>query len=420
MLCSSVPVTTLFSFTVIFAYLLLESNGELKQDSEHENEKEYLSETIENMVSEEDLKQDTEELKANSYFAGDNDKHDEIDSEFKAFDEDETSPTSEEAVSEKVDEASWEENEDNETVKHSLISYKTFVAWFLEKIIAVKRPEREFVEPKEKVENESTIKVNKENNEGTDPGPVDTSEDPIADKPKSCSGLGCFLKNSPKPKGPIKCNPRNMTVLEAKREGTEVNDLLKVHVFLSQSRINDAIKNRKPEQGDCLLMIVFAPHCRLSVRVAPYINALARAFPLLEVGAIDALNHHSIAHKFGIVGVPSLILFQNNKLVSKLNDTEGLDPDFKALVQLVASSTGLSPNETATVEDSDFLGPLKSFLVEETDIYLVLSWLFLFLFGIQKFLRSSVGRSICNSLLLHWRAAQEVAGEAQQEHPHGE
>ena len=60
--------------------------------------------------------------------------------------------------------------------------------------------------------------------------------------------------------------------------------------------------------------------------MAPYVNALARAFPLLEVGAIDASLHRGVAHKFGVAGVPSLVLFQNNKMVAKLNDTEG-SPD---------------------------------------------------------------------------------------------
>ena len=50
---------------------------------------------------------------------------------------------------------------------------------------------------------------------------------------------------------------------------------------------------------------------------------MARAFPLLEVGAVDATLHRGVAHKFGVAGVPSLVLFQNNKMVAKLNDTEG-------------------------------------------------------------------------------------------------
>ena len=57
-----------------------------------------------------------------------------------------------------------------------------------------------------------------------------------------------------------------------------------------------------------MLVLVFSPHCRFSVRVAPHVNALARAFPLLEVGAVDATRHRGVAHKFGVAGVPSLVL----------------------------------------------------------------------------------------------------------------
>ena len=75
------------------------------------------------------------------------------------------------------------------------------------------------------------------------------------------------------------------------------------------------------------------------------------------------------------------------------------------------------------VEDFDYEGPLKSELVEQTDIYLALSWAFLIFYAITKLLRSDYGRSIRQSLLLHltiWReVAENVARDAQQ-HPHAD
>ena len=50
----------------------------------------------------------------------------------------------------------------------------------------------------------------------------------------------------------------------------------------------------------------------------------------------------------------------------------GIDTsDFNKIVASVSSMTGLSANSSVVVEDFDLVGPLKSELVEETDIYLV-------------------------------------------------
>jgi len=351
------------------------------------------------------------------------------------------------------EESSADPKESESNAKKYLLSYQTFLAWFIEKI----RPETESdfgspdsgssdssnspqreeesskkpsVTPMDNSASESSNETTEDsagksaspNSSSTPAAPVEGAAE--QNETSKCSGFGCILKLNQKAKT-IKCAPRNMTTLERKREGATLDDLTRVHIFQSQGRITEALKHRKPEQGDCILLLVFSPHCRFSVKIAPHVNALARAFPLLEVGAVDALLHRGIAHKFGVAGVPSLVLFQNNKMVAKLNDTEGIDTsDFREIVKSVSSMTGLSANESVGVEDSDYEGPLKSDLVEEVDIYLVWSWAFLIFFAIQKFLRSDWGRSIRQSLLLHltiWREVAENGGRNDpQLHPHAD
>jgi len=338
-----------------------------------------------------------------------------------------------------------EEEEASQSPNHKdyLVSYKTFLSWFLEKIQPESDADFEATaasastgsdgSPDEAAASSTTSSTAKENETagGTSSSSSSTSPEAASVSPgegmsennetQKCTGLGCFLKGSQKTKS-IKCAPRNMTTLEKKREGATLDDLTRTHIFLSQGRINDALKNRKPEQGDCILILVFSPHCRFSVQMAPHVNALARAFPLLEVGAIDATQHRGVAHKFGVAGVPSLVLFQNNKMVAKLNDTEGIDTtDFKKIVKSVSSMTGLSANESVVIEDFDYEGPLKSELVEQRDVFLVLSWLFLAFFAAQKLLRSDYGRSLRQSLLLHLTIWREVAENGRNEaHPHAD
>ena len=84
--------------------------------------------------------------------------------------------------------------------------------------------------------------------------------------------------------------------------------------------------------------------------------------------------------------------------------------------------TGLSANDSVVVEDFDYEGPLKSELVETTDVYLVWSWAFLIFFAVQKFLRSEYGKSIRQSLSLHLTIWREVAenGGRNPNHPHAD
>ena len=148
--------------------------------------------------------------------------------------------------------------------KDYLISYKTFLTWFLEKI----RPEAGGVEFDSATDAASpsspavpstdsdaaantkdafatTFKDNETAPEG--PG-VASSQDPATTPPpvegvaeqnesQKCSGFGCILKLNQRSKS-IKCTPRNMTILEKKREGATLDDLTRVHIFLTQVLID--------------------------------------------------------------------------------------------------------------------------------------------------------------------------------------
>ncbi|XP_033643772.1 uncharacterized protein LOC117303647 [Asterias rubens] len=126
--------------------------------------------------------------------------------------------------------------------------------------------------------------------------------------------------------------------------------------------------------GYCAFVMFFAPWCKFSTAAAPPFNAIGRAFPDLEVLAIDAFQHNSLNTRYSIVAVPNILLFHNNKPVMRFNYSERT---FSVFTDFIRNFTGLEPNSSITVNEADAIGPLPSIPTEETDYALWFSWLFL-------------------------------------------
>lgn len=98
----------------------------------------------------------------------------------------------------------------------------------------------------------------------------------------------------------------------------------------------------------CVLVLFYAHTCPFSAMAAPHFNALARAFPTVRMIAINTKKYQmwvllietsfvfrkdysfvlyshivifrcSINSQFGIVGVPTLVLFHNGRPILKFN-----------------------------------------------------------------------------------------------------
>lgn len=66
---------------------------------------------------------------------------------------------------------------------------------------------------------------------------------------------------------------------------------------------------KRSEPGNCALVLFYTKSCPISAGVAPHFNAVSRQFPDLQIGAIDALRFHGLNTDFGIVGLPTIMLF---------------------------------------------------------------------------------------------------------------
>jgi thiol-disulfide isomerase/thioredoxin len=148
--------------------------------------------------------------------------------------------------------------------------------------------------------------------------------------------------------------------------------------------------------GRCTVVLFYAPWCMFCVRLAPHYNALARAFPMLDIVAIDAFHFSSLNSRFGTIAVPNIMVFHNAKAVARFN---GTDRTLHTIASFIANVTGITYNSTVDVLPEDFVGPLSSELSVEPDYLLVLSWLFVLCCAVVACVRSATGRRVWNTLV---------------------
>ncbi|PSN58110.1 hypothetical protein C0J52_01019 [Blattella germanica] len=167
------------------------------------------------------------------------------------------------------------------------------------------------------------------------------------------------------------------------------------------------VTNRR-STADCIALLFYARYCPFSSMAAPHFNALARAFPDIKMAAVDAMKHHSFNTQYGIVGVPTVMLFHNGRPAAKFNDSEYTLEMFS---RFITKYTGIETDTKLFVTSADFGGPVPSVPVKETDYCLALSWIFILVCGVYFFSKSTWWRWIVETIQNTWREA-----EAQHEH----
>ncbi|KAJ1522338.1 hypothetical protein ONE63_002632 [Megalurothrips usitatus] len=160
--------------------------------------------------------------------------------------------------------------------------------------------------------------------------------------------------------------------------------------------------------ADCLGVYFFARWCPFSTMAAPHINALPRAFPNIRMVAVDAMKYHVFNTQYGVVGVPTFILFHNGRPSVKFNET---DYNLERFSSFITKFTTIQPVEKISVTSADFNGPVPSVVVKEPDYFLWLSWYFLAMSAIVFFTKSSLYRKIVEVVKVTWRES-----EAQHDH----
>lgn len=159
--------------------------------------------------------------------------------------------------------------------------------------------------------------------------------------------------------------------------------------------------------GNCVVMLFYTKFCPGCLQLIPHWNSLARSFPDIKVGAIDALDHPNLNTELGIIGLPSVILFHNGRMIQKFNITQQATAN--NFVNFITTHTNLKPSGNVVVTSEDFspTSPLKITMQEEQfDCYLWLSWIFIVFCSVYYFTRSRIYKQIVEMIRLNWTDAQ--------------
>ena len=180
-----------------------------------------------------------------------------------------------------------------------------------------------------------------------------------------------------------------------------LNGTALISVLNEQSNSN--VTNRTPP-AICSLVLFSAPWCPFSARAAPHHNALARLYPDLVLMAVDANRHHAFTTQFGVLALPTILLFHNAKTFIKFNQT---DFELDNFTTFLTTFTGIEPiSGDLIIMESDMEGPMSSKFVPETDIYLHMSWAFVIICALGYFGKSSFCQNIIETMRNNWREAE--------------
>jgi len=123
----------------------------------------------------------------------------------------------------------------------------------------------------------------------------------------------------------------------------------------------------------CGLLLFYSPFCEFCTNLAPLYNAVGRSYRDILVIASDAQNVMGVSAKYGIVGIPTILLFHSGKAVAKYNRSR-TSADFR---EFILQLTGVRPSISLNITQDDNLGPLTSTLKESRDYYLIFSIVFI-------------------------------------------
>ncbi|GAB1608525.1 thioredoxin domain-containing protein 15-like [Argonauta hians] len=157
--------------------------------------------------------------------------------------------------------------------------------------------------------------------------------------------------------------------------------------------------------SDCILVFFYAPWCHFSAQASASYNTLGRAFPQLDIIAVDAVQFSSLNARFGVVSVPNIMFFHHTRSVVRFNSSK---KTFENMALFVKNMTGLEADSSVEVSEQDMLGPLSSEATTEPDCLLYLAWIFINICSLYALYSSSIGQHMINKIHTLWQEHQHI------------
>ncbi|XP_041486054.1 uncharacterized protein LOC121432260 [Lytechinus variegatus] len=206
----------------------------------------------------------------------------------------------------------------------------------------------------------------------------------------------------PTPSPKFKCGSNYNDIQNGSRGVIMVNSSELVHLISRRPNVsaivnssieassNSTNNSSKHSESVCVVVMFFATSCRFSAATAPHYNAFGRAMSGLDVLAFDINQANGVNSRYGIVAVPSIILFHNGKLAARFNESQRT---LESMMNFVHNLTGLPVNNSVQVSEEDQEGPVPTTAVIGPDYFLWFSNTFLFLCGLGL-LQQKVGAAV--------------------------
>jgi thioredoxin 1 len=91
---------------------------------------------------------------------------------------------------------------------------------------------------------------------------------------------------------------------------------------------NEVLKSKKP-----VLIDFWADWCGPCRMIAPHVDAIAEEYNgVLKVGKMDVDDNPAVPGRYGIVGIPTLMLFKNGAVVARIT---GAQPKDRIVAQIL-------------------------------------------------------------------------------------
>lgn len=205
-----------------------------------------------------------------------------------------------------------------------------------------------------------------------------------------------------KPPIMVKCLP------EHPLGANHTNKMLVMRSFQDIVELLKPIGNntKRYQAGSCVLAYFYTPFSFSCLYIGQHINYLPYAFKTLPVAAIDAYEFHSFNTEFGIIALPTLMLFHQGRPVVKYRGQGDIN-------KFVTQHTGLKPSVVPKQLMSliAVMSELPTKVGYRTDIVLILSWIFILSCAGFYFSKSQLFKKIVEIIKRNWRES-----EAQLEH----
>ncbi|KAM8711116.1 hypothetical protein ACLKA7_000277 [Drosophila subpalustris] len=171
---------------------------------------------------------------------------------------------------------------------------------------------------------------------------------------------------------------------------------------------------KRHEYGSCVVVHFCTSTSLECARFANVVNLLPHLFPTLPVAYIDAFKFTRFNAEFGIVSLPTLLIFHQGRPLLKY------DPDWDETSRLGCAKFIMRHTNLKTVDPKSIrpyiweftkIGPLLSEADVHSDCYLSLAWAFILICLGNYVRRTLMWKQLVEMVQRNWRESEETQME---------